>query len=167
MTIVDYEYPNPSDQEIVTFCELHNLGNVQQLDFTEVDKRYKKDFCHVSVKHAAQAGGKRVHGWALWKHKSGMIVGNFHSVWEDENGVLVDVTPPKVGNRILFIRHDILTIKKSGNNHQLFHCRTSNPKYKIMDNNGSPTSAKRFDLPIQNDLKEYCESLDLDDASMV
>jgi hypothetical protein len=166
MTMAEFKFPNPFDKEIESFRALHQLGGVQQLDYIEVDPKYKGDFCHASAKHAAQSGGKRVHGWALWKHKSGCIVGNFHSVWENEKGDLIDVTPPKVGDKILFIRDDTLTIKKTGQNHQLFNNRTSDLTFKIIDIEGQPTSANRFDLPIQKDLIDYCEPLGWSDGNM-
>ncbi len=46
--------------------------------------------------HDAKNGGNRVHGWALWQFGD-VLVGNFHSVWECDDGTLHDVTPPKVG----------------------------------------------------------------------
>ena len=65
---------------------------------------YGSDWCHVSAKaHAINNGGKRVHGWALWQFCNGLM-GDFHSVWEDTTGKLIDVTPPKFGkNQVMFI----------------------------------------------------------------
>jgi hypothetical protein len=54
-------------------------------------------------------GGKRVHGWALWQFANGLM-GDFHSVWEDETGKLVDVTPPKFGSQVLFLRDRVTDI---------------------------------------------------------
>lgn len=73
------------------------------LDYT--DFGYGPDWCHISAKHRALTeGGKRVHGWALWQYP-GLVMGDFHSVWETPEGSLVDVTPPKFGaTRVLFAR---------------------------------------------------------------
>jgi hypothetical protein len=54
-------------------------------------------------------GGKRVHGWALWQFPNGLM-GDFHSVWEDGTGTLVDVTPPKFGSQVLFLRDRVAVI---------------------------------------------------------
>lgn len=51
-------------------------------------------------------GGRRVHGWAVWMFDE-ILVGEHHSVWQNPDGALVDVTPPKFeADQILFIRDD-------------------------------------------------------------
>jgi hypothetical protein len=68
------------------------------------DQGYGADWCHVSAKHhAMRNGGRRVHGWALWQFPNG-VVGDFHSVWENPDKTLIDLTPPKNGkNQVLFV----------------------------------------------------------------
>jgi hypothetical protein len=117
-------------------------------------------------------GGSRIHGWALWLFEGGSpaedtIVGDFHSVWADAEGTLHDVTPPKMGNRILFIRDPALTITQTGDVQQLYNNRTDfegAPRLR----NGSFTVEDRFDISNnQPDLVKYCKHLGLPDTSML
>ncbi len=87
------------------------------------DFGYESGQCHISAKHHVIVhGGKRVHGWALWRYDhpdaESMYVAEHHSIWEDASGQLVDVTPPRDGAAaILFLRDDTATINSEGGNY--------------------------------------------------
>lgn len=79
------------------------------------DEGYDPIQCHISAKaHAIKHNGKRVLGWALWQLPDGLI-GEFHSVWEDSTGTLIDVTPPRFGGSTMFIPDRELEIYNTPN----------------------------------------------------
>lgn len=160
-----------TDPAVIDFLKLWKLQNPVYLDYTDVGEGYASDFCHVSAKHiASMSGGHRVHGWALWKYSqdgADVVVGDFHSVWEDPDGVLVDVTPPKAGKRILFVRDPTLAIGKVGNIQKLYNNRTNVPDTPRLWN-GQPTDEEFFGVPDDHpSLVAYCKKLGLTDTSML
>jgi hypothetical protein len=160
-----------TDPDVMDFLKLWKLQNPIYLDYTDVGEDYGSNFCHVSAKHiVSKRDGRRVHGWALWKYSEGVVgivIGDFHSVWENSNGVLVDVTPPKVGKRILFVRDPSLAIGKVGNIQKLYNNRTNVPETPRLWN-GAPTDNEFFDVPDDHpSLVVYCQKLGLADTSML
>ncbi|MBR1164629.1 hypothetical protein [Bradyrhizobium elkanii] len=96
-----------------------------------------------------------------------VIVGDFHSVSEDPDGVLVDVTPPKAGRRTLFVRDPSLTIGRQGNVQYLYNNRANVPDAPRLWQ-GQPTSQEFFGVPDdQPILVAYCNKLGLPDTSML
>ncbi|PSL29024.1 SEC-C domain-containing protein [Chitinophaga ginsengisoli] len=63
--------------------------------------------CYFNVQDkVAKDGGNLVYGWAVWLSDF-ICEGEHHAVWEDEDGNLVDVTPPRVPiDKLLFIPDD-------------------------------------------------------------
>lgn len=97
--------PTFRDPQVLAFKEAFGLASPHKfVAFKDTGMNYEPDFCHVSAKvHAMANGGKRVHGWSCWLYPQGLIA-EFHSVWRDKKGNLVDVTPPKFGSdRVLFV----------------------------------------------------------------
>lgn len=59
--------------------------------------------CHLNVPALiAQAGGTLVNGWTIWLWPRVVITAEFHAVWRNPAGELVDITP-KRERRILFV----------------------------------------------------------------
>ena len=57
----------------------------------------------------AKDGGNLVYGWAVWLSDF-ICEGEHYAVWEDEDGNLVDITPPRVPlDKLLFIPDDRFT----------------------------------------------------------
>lgn len=91
---------------------LHKLGvapsDARWLEFT-VPGGFEPEVvqCHVNVwAHWKRSpGGHAVAGWVIWQAKAASFVeAEFHSVWCDAEGNLVDVTPRKDGERyVLFV----------------------------------------------------------------
>lgn len=161
------------DPYVWEFLDLWGLKDPVFVDYVDMGAGYVADFCHVSAKHAAQEhGGRRVHGWALWQYDdpSGVhppiIMGDFHSVWETPDGVLNDVTPPKLGNKVLFVRDPSLTIKATGTSQLLYHNRTNVPAAPRLWK-GNIVVHDCFPMPNDNPhLVAYCRKLGLPDTSM-
>jgi hypothetical protein len=131
-----------------------------RLDYT--DYGYEAAWCHVSAQHRAMSdGGRRVHGWALWKFGSDLVA-DHHSVWETEAGDLVDVTPPSNGGtEILFIRDDAARIEQVANVIQFFTQRTADKEVHWLWE-GKPSDYSNWNCPTDKpDLVEYLAKLDL------
>ena len=70
---------------------------------TRHDARSSECF-EATAKHVAEFGGTSVYGWQVWEWPGILIEGEFHAVWKNPDGVLLDVSRKDEGeNRILFI----------------------------------------------------------------
>jgi hypothetical protein len=163
--------------DVLEFLNLWGLRDPVYLDYEDVGEGYAPNFCHVSAKHvASKRGGRRIHGWALWRFTQGgvdVIVADFHSVWENPDGKIVDVTPPKAGDRVLFVPDPSLAIGRTNNIQKLYTNRTNVPDERTNGQRGlrlwggNPTDDEFFDVPDDRpDLVGYCEKLGLPDTSM-
>ncbi|ULB11836.1 hypothetical protein ORIO_18545 [Cereibacter azotoformans] len=106
--------PEPNDDEVADWMRVNAFtGGAERLIYQ--NEGYEPRYCHMASKHhALQQGGRRVHGWAIWRFvdtSGSIIIAEHHSVWEAPSGVLIDVTPPASGgSEILFLRDDGATI---------------------------------------------------------
>lgn len=84
------------------------------LPFTDVEQDYKDAACHVNAKHRAEtAGGSRVHGWVVWQYPKKEAQAEFHSLWRDDDGALLDITPHRNGQaEILFVEDPSAKIER-------------------------------------------------------
>jgi hypothetical protein len=66
------------------------------------------DDCFENVaNHVREHGGKRVLGWTIWELPGFYAEAEFHAVWQNDAGDLLDITPKKEQTRrILFLRDD-------------------------------------------------------------
>lgn len=54
-----------------------------------------------------EQNGKQVNGWAIWQWANILVEAEAHSVWENSEGQLIDITPHDNGeSEILFLRDD-------------------------------------------------------------
>lgn len=54
-----------------------------------------------------ERGGQQVNGWAIWQWANILVEAEAHSVWQNPEGALIDITPHDNGERqILFLRDD-------------------------------------------------------------
>lgn len=163
--------PEAADHpEVLEFLKIWRLKKPVYVGYEDLGEGYGREFCHVSAKHAAlHRGGRRVHGWALWnfrKNDVDVIVGDFHSIWENPDGKLIDVTPPRAGDRVLFAPDASLKIGRDGNS-QLLYCNRTSVAQAPRLWNGEPTDQEFFRIPDgQPSLVAYCERLKLPDISM-
>ncbi len=70
---------------------------------TRTDARSAECF-EATATHVAEFGGSSVVGWQVWELPGILIEGEFHAVWKNPDGVLIDVSRKDDGeNQILFI----------------------------------------------------------------
>jgi hypothetical protein len=153
------QVPSPNDPAVQLFLAKWNLTNAPvNLKFS--DHGYAAAWCHVSTKHKAlTGGGRRVHGWALWKFGPDLLA-DHHSVWEASEGDLIDVTPPSNGGgELLFVRDDTARIEQDANAIQFFTQRTADPIVHWFWQ-GVPSDYSNWNCPTdKSDLIEYLEKL--------
>lgn len=159
--------PAANDAAVVQFQAKWRLTN-KLVRLPYIDHGYGAAWCHVSAKHRALSdGGRRVHGWALWKFGPDLFA-DHHSVWENENGDLVDVTPPSNGGgEILFVRDDDAKIRQDDGTIYLFTQRTAHPDVHWYWQ-GKPSEYSHWPCPPDKaDLVEYAANLDFPVSKIV
>lgn len=69
--------------------------------------------CFPNVERMVQEqGGQQVNGWAVWQWANILVEVEAHSVWQNPEGELIDITPHVNGeNEILFLRDDDMVYK--------------------------------------------------------
>ena len=167
--------PAPNDPDVLQLLAINNLrGPAELLPYK--DMGYDSQWCHISAKHCAlNSGGRRVHGWALWRWDvpqatppQTILFAEHHSVWEPPNGALVDVTPRRFGvPSVLFVRDDsaVITLKDGS-----FLMRTDLTSWPEITRviTGNPTEYEFYPLKVEErpDLLAYCRRLDFDPCEM-
>ncbi|MGQ2917152.1 hypothetical protein [Rhizobium oryzihabitans] len=155
------QIPSNDDTAVLRFLTMWGLqGRPILLQYA--DYGYDAAQCHVSAKHKALSdGGRRVHGWALWMFGD-LLLADHHSVWEDSNGNLVDVTPPSNGGEeILFVRDDTARIEQVDGAIQLFTQRTADEKSPWFWQGKSSDYSNWLCPPDKSDLVAYSASLNI------
>lgn len=82
------------------------LGNSDPVFVPVVDDAYGLyGFCSDGVREKINSdGGSAVFGWTIWEWPGAMLTAEFHAVWRDDAGTLLDITPKPAGHsRILFV----------------------------------------------------------------
>ena len=150
-----------TDDDVEELVSIAGLTDAPEY-VTYQDFGYESDWCHVSAKHRALVdGGKRVHGWIIWQFEE-LALAEFHSVWEDSEGNLVDVTPPTYGqDRVLFVRDRGTRIEEHDG---IYRLPTNWSSIQDMPHflHGEPTSDTFWPLdPATHSLVNYCKKLDI------
>lgn len=96
--------PERITDEIMKLCEKINENQPIYIPVRpEEDALMNECFENVRIT-VEKKGGKCVNGWCIWKMANILIEAEAHSIWQNENGELIDVTPHD-GNesKILFL----------------------------------------------------------------
>lgn len=91
-------------EEICQFCSEISSEQPIYLDiYREADSLIEECFPNVQRK-IERDGGRIIYGWKIWIKPSLFIEGEFHSIWESDEGQWVDITPNRNGEtNILFL----------------------------------------------------------------
>jgi hypothetical protein len=83
------------------------IGGVDEPQFVRVSAPPygRLDDCFEDVRREIEKhGGSIQHGWVVWEWPGVFIEAEFHAVWRDKDGELLDVTPKRDGKeKILFV----------------------------------------------------------------
>lgn len=102
--------PKIIDKEIERFCKKINYKKKPIYIDIKPANNAIIDECFINVdKFIKDNGGRCVNGWAIWLHPHCLLEAEFHAIYKDETGNLIDITPHK-GNisQILFLEDDSL-----------------------------------------------------------
>ncbi|RCS47656.1 hypothetical protein DTL42_14135 [Bremerella cremea] len=97
--------PRIVSDDIRAFCQSLVAGSTALfVDFVQVDGAVPDEcFDNVDLLVTNQ-GGRPLLGWTIWEWEGALLEAEFHAVWEDDDGNLVDPTPKADGEqRILFL----------------------------------------------------------------
>ena len=92
--------PNEVTQKIMDFGR-QIVGGEPRFQFNEIypDSGALPNHCHVNVfSRCDESGGKPVFGWSIWECEA-WIEAEFHSIWRDSSGRLIDLTPDEDGEK--------------------------------------------------------------------
>ncbi len=94
----------PLSDRLMRHCRSISDAQPVFLRYTDLGQGFGSGQCHANVLHCVRVhGGKRINGWLIWE-SAPFDDAEFHCVWENPEGELLDVTPRKDGEeRILFL----------------------------------------------------------------
>lgn len=98
------ETPQEIDDEVNDFCKHLSSSKPIYLDIHK-EPYALFDECYQNVENKiVHDGGDIVYGWKIWLAPKCFIEGEFHAIWQSENGELRDITPNSTGeDLILFV----------------------------------------------------------------
>ncbi len=98
--------PNSINENILNFCkEIDSTTNPCFVDVIPIkDAVYNR--CHRNVEeYIKKNGGKAECGWIIWEIPDKYLDAEFHTVWVNDEGESLDITPKEDGEeRILFLK---------------------------------------------------------------
>ncbi|EPU8564756.1 hypothetical protein ACVZYT_002500 [Yersinia enterocolitica] len=127
--------------------------------------------CFLNVEKAiAKNGGRAVYGWAIWQVPGIYIEAEFHCIWENDAGEMLDVTPYSYRmDNILFLP-DITRIYKGRQIDNIRQALVNDPdvirwlylarkRFEILNNANLANQHGRIELPAKL-AKEYSKVID-------
>ncbi len=99
--------PNGSDAEVIRLLD-YMAAPFEPIELLIRPKKGAEisDCTNIIQEHIKEKGGKIVYGWQIWKSCI-TVEAEFHAVWENNKGDLVDLTPKPNGfTHILFAEDD-------------------------------------------------------------
>lgn len=105
--------PKIIDKDIERFCKKINYKKKPIYIDVKPAKNTIINECFINVdKYVMEHGGSCINGWAIWLHPHCLLEAEFHAIYQDNMGNLVDITPHK-GNltQILFLEDNSLEYK--------------------------------------------------------
>ena len=123
--------PKQIDKTVEKFCKTVKYGSVPKYVKVCPWSEAIINECVPNVNNYLKTNeGKVLTGWAVWLHPMCMIEAEFHVIYQDKNGVLIDITPHK-GNpdKILFLEDNTIIY----NGCQINSIRKNISKSKLID----------------------------------
>ena len=97
--------PLPNDPHVIDFCTSISTDQAPYLiDCIPLPNEPLMECVSIVPKQVAAYGGFQLTGWAIWEVPGLFIEAEFHAVWQQPSGVILDVTPHAIPCRnILFL----------------------------------------------------------------
>ena len=97
--------PKVISDAILSLCNTLIEGSAPVFVEVVEDKLGLYGFCSDGVhKRVQESGGSLVFGWVIWEWPKVLLTAEFHTVWEDADGRVLDITPKPAGEKsILFL----------------------------------------------------------------
>ncbi len=102
--------PKIIDKNIQKFCKKINYKEKPKFINVVPVNCAKINECFINVNNfVKENGGEIIYGWAIWLHPHCLLEAEFHGIYKDKIGNLVDITPHKDNlNQILFLEDSSL-----------------------------------------------------------
>jgi hypothetical protein len=102
--------PRTINSTVLSFCEELSTGNKPEWVPVSPWRESKMQDCHPNVsKRIARDGGSQIYGWQISEVEGLFLEAEFHSVWCQPSGLVLDISPEAFGQkRILFVKDDHL-----------------------------------------------------------
>lgn len=102
---MDAGTPKAVTPAILDLCTQLGLGGRPQfLDVAPANDAQALDCFPVVAQQVERAGGEACFGWRIWELPWAYVEAEFHAVWRNPQGELIDITPTQTGvSRVLFL----------------------------------------------------------------
>jgi hypothetical protein len=98
--------PSKTDENFLKF--VGTVFDFKPQDFFVIKpsqiKGYPPQECFENVRlHVEKNGGEAVYGWTVVEYEGLFFESEFHAVWKDDSGELIDITPSTMKENIFFV----------------------------------------------------------------
>jgi hypothetical protein len=98
--------PAAITSDIITFCESLKTNPPIYVS-VQNDANGMYGVCNLSVLEKIKIDGGTIRfGWTIWEYPGLFITGEFHAVWADPTGMLIDITPKPDGEQCIVFADD-------------------------------------------------------------
>ncbi|MCX4027951.1 hypothetical protein H0A36_19610 [Endozoicomonas sp. SM1973] len=98
--------PDIERKHVIQFCSGLSDALPVKIPLRPLKDADQRDCFNILSEHVAEHGGSQLFGWSIWEWPSVMIEAEFHSVWKNDAGEIIDLTPkPKYFEYTIFV-HD-------------------------------------------------------------
>lgn len=101
----DTTTPQEVTDQILEFCRsIDSTTSPRFVDVKPSGHAVLSECFDNTERQVFQLGGSVQYGWTIWETPGVLLDAEFHAIWRDQNGTLVDITPKDDGEtRILFL----------------------------------------------------------------
>lgn len=98
---------NAKDQHVLEFCHsITKITQPQTIRHKPLPTAAQRDCFAIVAKQVKKKGGKAINGWAIWEVRGLYLEAEFHCVWQNKAGKLINITPyPIESQHITFLPH--------------------------------------------------------------